>query len=71
MDVALSARIIQLEQPVDGINSIVLTDETKITLLIEKKIGLQSITHGAQIQTTGKMGSPESLVAILIILLGQ
>lgn len=71
MDVALSARVIQLEQPVDGIKSIALTDKTKIISVDGEEIGLQSIAHGAQIQATGKMGSPESLVAIQIILLGQ
>lgn len=71
MDVALSARVIQLEQPVDGIKSIALTDKTKIISVDGEEIGLQSIIHGAQIQATGKIGSPESLVAIQIILLGQ
>jgi len=71
MDVALSARVIQLEQPVEGINSIALTDETKIISVDGVETGLQSITHGAQNSNNWKMGSPESLVAILIILLGQ
>lgn len=71
MDVALSARVIQLEQPVEGINSIALTDKTKIISVNGEETGLQSITHGAQIQATGKMGSPGSLVAIQIALLEE
>ena len=69
MDVALSARVIQLKQPVEGINSIALTDETKIISVDGVETGLQSITHGAQIQATGKIGSPGSLIAIQITIL--
>ncbi|HAF61398.1 MAG TPA: hypothetical protein DCK95_03620 [Anaerolineaceae bacterium] len=71
LDVSLSARIITLEQPVQGIQTVALTDETSILTQNEAKIDLTGIHPGMQIQATGKQRNSASLIASQVILQDQ
>lgn len=71
MDVSLSARVLLLTQPVEGLNSIALTEGTKILSENGDEIALHTITRGMQVQATGEIGSPGSLIATQVVLLEQ
>jgi len=71
IDVSLSARVIMLMQPVQGIDIVALTEETQILNETGDEIALQSIAQGMQIQVAGETGSSGTLIATQIVLLGQ
>ena len=53
-DVAASARVIELVEPVHGIAGVALDDKTEITSADGKRLGLQDIKPGVVIQASGQ-----------------
>jgi hypothetical protein len=70
MDVALSARIIRLQTPVDGFDVIALTEETELLSADGYAIMLRDIQHGGTIQAFGQPGESGTLIASQVVILG-
>jgi hypothetical protein len=63
LHIALSARIIDLSEPVQGIQTIALVAETKILSASGQEIDLRSIEPGTQVQAWGQPGADGGLIA--------
>jgi len=71
MDTSLSARIIMLEEPVDGFSVVALTEDTKLSSLDGSPVELKDFQRGVQIRAIGRPGSSGALLAEQIILLSR
>jgi hypothetical protein len=71
MDTSLSARIIMLEEPVDGFSVVALTEDTKLSSLDGSPVELKDFHRGVQIRAIGRPGSSGALLAEQIILLSR
>jgi hypothetical protein len=67
MDVALSARIITLEEPVDGFSTIALTGESVLLSVDGHEIELRDIQHGMTIKVFGQPGDSGALIASQVL----
>lgn len=63
MNVSLSARIITLEEPVDGYSTIALTGESVLLSIDGNDIELRDIQHGITIKVFGQPGDSGALIA--------
>lgn len=71
MDVMLSARVILLAEPTQGIVTIALTEETELAFESGGVATLKDITPGMLIRASGEIGSPRTIIANHILLLGR
>jgi hypothetical protein len=71
MDTSLSARVIMLQEPVEGFSVVALTDETELVSQDGSPVALKEFQHGVQIRAIGKPGSSGALLAEQIVLLGH
>lgn len=71
MDVSLSARVIFLKEPVDGYDSIALTEGSKLISENGSEISLQDIQPGFTIQAFGQPGGSNALLASKVIVLNK
>jgi len=62
-DVMRSARIIMLQEPVEGFLYVSLTQDTRLISIEGQKIVLQDIKAGMRIRVTGRPGSSGTLLA--------
>jgi hypothetical protein len=69
LDVALSARIISLQTPVDGFDVIALTEETELLSADGYRITLRDLQPGEIIQVFGRPGESSTLIASQVIIL--
>lgn len=67
MDVALSARVITLEEPIDGISTIALTGESVLLSAGGSEIALRDIQHGMTVKAFGQSGDAGVLIASQVI----
>jgi TolB protein len=70
MDVSTSARIITLEEPVEGINVIALTEESVLLSADESEILLHDIPLGATVKAFGQPDTSDALIADHILVTG-
>lgn len=63
MDVSLSARIIMLQEPVEGFDVIALTEESELVSVDGDGIALRDIRPGMRIQASGQPGESNALLA--------
>ncbi len=68
-DVALSARIITLDAPVEGVSTIALTEETQLTSADGDDLALRDIKPGVGIKVFGERGEAEALIARQVVVL--
>jgi hypothetical protein len=61
-DVMLSARIILLQEPVQGFSTLALTQDTKLVSAEGLDITLQEVRAGMRVQATGRPGTPGTLL---------
>ncbi len=69
MDVSLSARIIMLQEPVEGFSVVALTEESELVSTDGDEITLRDIRPGMTIQTSGQPGESNALLASQVLLL--
>ena len=69
MDASLSARIILLEEPVEGYSTIALTEESKLVSADGSEITLRDIQPGVAIQASGQPGESNALIASQVLVL--
>jgi len=62
-DVMRSARIIMLQEPIEGFLYVALTQDTRLISIEGQNIVLQDIKAGMRIRVTGRPGSPGTLLA--------
>jgi hypothetical protein len=70
-DVSLSARVIFLQEPVDGFDSIALTEGSKLISENGNEMTLQDIQPGFTIQAIGQSGGSNALLASKVIVLDK
>jgi hypothetical protein len=66
-DVSLSARLIVLKEPVEGIIVIALTENCEIKSSIGEKIDLRDIQSGMTVQASGQPGASEALLTSFVL----
>lgn len=69
-DVALSARLILLAEPVDGIDVVVLEEGGKVFASNGEQIGLGELERGQTITAGGQRGSADGLLALAVFVVG-
>jgi hypothetical protein len=69
MQISLSARVILLEEPVDGYTSIALLERGQFISENGREILLQDIRPGSTIQAVGRSGGSNALLASEVIVL--
>jgi hypothetical protein len=71
MDVALSARIITLAEPVEGFEVVALTEQTKLVSPSGGEATLQDVRRGMRIQASGQAGESGALLAEVVLILSD
>ena len=69
MDVSLSARIITLTEPVQGFDTVALSDETEVLASSGCKAALQDVQKGMTVQASGKPGTSGAILASKVSIL--
>jgi hypothetical protein len=69
MDVSLSARIIMLQESVEGFSVVALTEESELVSTGSGDIALRDIRPGMTIQASGEPGESNALLASQVLLL--
>ena len=67
MDISLSARIITLEQPVDGVSTIALTEESVLLSTDGNGMELRDLQHGMTLKALGQLNDSGALIASRIL----
>ena len=70
LTVFASARVLELDPPVDGYSRVALTSDTEYRLADGSPGSLIDVVEGSTIDVTGEPGSPGSLIARLVVLAG-
>ncbi len=70
LTVFASARVLQIDPPVDGYSRVALTEETEYRTAGGSAATLQDVDEGATVEVTGQPGAPGSLIARLVVLGG-
>ncbi len=70
LTVFASARVLELDPPVNGYSRVALTSDTEYRLADGSAGSLIDIQEGSTIEVTGEPGSPGSLIARLVVLAG-
>lgn len=65
-----SARVVQLNPPVNGFVNVALGVDTEIVRADRTRGGLNDVTPGSTIEAVGRPGTPDTLVARQVTLLG-
>lgn len=68
-DVLLSANVINLQEPVNGVTIIALEENCELVGLDHKNIALQEIQPGMQITISGRKGESDSLLADQVVVI--
>lgn len=69
MDVSLSARVIMLQEPVEGFDAIALTEESEVISMEGARVALRDIPPGMRIEASGELGQSHALLARQVRLL--
>ena len=69
LDVSLSARIITLTEPVQGFDTVALSDETEVLASSGCKAALQDVQKGMTVQASGKPGTSGAILASKVSIL--
>jgi hypothetical protein len=69
MDTSLSARIVMLKEPVEGLGVVALTDESELTSADGSEITLRDMRPGMTIQASGRPGESNALLASQVLVL--
>ena len=70
LTVFASARVLELDPPVNGYSRVALTSDTEYRLADGSAGSLIDIQEGSTIEVTGEPGSPGSLIARQVVLAG-
>ncbi len=68
LSVFASARVIQIDPPVNGYSRVALTADTEYVAADGSEAGLQDVTEGSTVEVTGEPGAPGTLIARRVVL---
>ena len=69
MDTLLSARVILLEEPVEGFDAVALTGETRLLSADGREIALRDVRQGRTVTASGRPGHSGALIPARVVLL--
>jgi len=67
LTVFASARVLQIDPPVDGYSRVALTSDTEYRTRGGSPASLQDVDEGSTVEVTGSPGSPGTLLARLVV----
>ncbi len=70
LTVFASARVLELDWPVNGYSRVALTEDTEYRLADGSPASLVDLDEGSTVEVTGEPGSPGSLIARLVVIVG-
>lgn len=70
LTVFASARVLQLDPPVNGYSRAALTSETECRRADGSPGSFQDVNDGSQVEVTGEPGAPGTLIARRVVLVG-